>query len=207
MEICFEAASTSKGNCPPVHVKNGSPTMGNGVIPTRWFGYFTLEVALVGNARGGQRRFEVFEGVDEILGKREPHQGIGPDDFFVLKVVGRPFGARLRILAHLWNPCSQRGPTFAIGAWVGGIVGCPRDSRPRPLGWVSAKRGWWRYGFPTIFLVPLRGKGPLVVRKVAMFLATIEEYCGKPFLREWKASSNDQFRNLGVAPCRDARGA
>ncbi len=41
--------------------------MDNRVIPTRWFGDFTLEAALVGDTRGGQRCSEVCEGVDEIL--------------------------------------------------------------------------------------------------------------------------------------------
>ncbi len=44
-----------------------------------------------------------------------------------------------------------------------------------------------------------------VVRKVAIFLATIDGHIGNPFLRMWKASSNGQYRNLAAAPCRDAR--
>jgi hypothetical protein len=53
--------------------------MGNGAIPTIWFGDFAAEVAASGNDRGGLRRPEVFEGVDEILVMRQPHRGIGPD--------------------------------------------------------------------------------------------------------------------------------
>jgi len=42
----------------------------------------------MGNARGGQRRSEVFESVDEILGRREPHRGFGPDEFSIFKELG-----------------------------------------------------------------------------------------------------------------------
>ncbi len=62
----------------------------------------------------------------------------------------------------MWNPFSQRGANFAIGAWAGGYPGCPRDIRPRPLGWVFARRGWWRFGSSARLLAPLRGGGPLL---------------------------------------------
>jgi len=42
-----------------------------------------------------------------------------------------------------------------------------------------------------------------VVRRVAMFLATIEGHSENPFLREWKASSNGHCQKLATAPCRD----
>ena len=61
--------------------------MGDMVIPTRWFGDFALEDVPVGNARRGKRRPEIFEGVDEILRKRGPHKGIGPNVFSVLTEV------------------------------------------------------------------------------------------------------------------------
>jgi len=41
----------------------------------------------MGNTRRGQRRPGIFEGVDENLWEREPHRGIGPYDFSVLKEV------------------------------------------------------------------------------------------------------------------------
>jgi hypothetical protein len=37
-----------------------------------------------------------------------------------------------------------------------------------------------------------------------MFIAIIEEQSGDPPLREWKASSKGQCRNLEAAPCREA---
>ena len=43
-----------------------------------------------------------------------------------------------------------------------------------------------------------------VVRRVAMFLATIEGQIGNPLSREWKACSNGQCRNFAAVPCRDA---
>jgi len=74
--------------------------MGNGVIPTEWFGDFASEVVPVVNARGGQRRFEVFEGVDEILGKREPNRGFGQNEFFVLE----------EVVATVWGSAKDLGP-------------------------------------------------------------------------------------------------
>ena len=44
-----------------------------------------------------------------------------------------------------------------------------------------------------------------VVRRVAMFLATIKGQSANLRLREWKASSNGQCQNLTTAPCRDTR--
>jgi hypothetical protein len=41
------------------------------------------------------------------------------------------------------------------------------------------------------------------VKIVAIFLATIEGQSGDPPLREWKASSKGQCRNLETAPCRE----
>ena len=39
----------------------------------------------MGHARRGQRRPEVFDGLDEILRESELHRGIGPYEFSVLK--------------------------------------------------------------------------------------------------------------------------
>ena len=61
--------------------------MGNGVIPIRLFGDFTRDDGPMGDALRGQRRPEIFEGVDEILREREPRKGIGPYEFSVLKEV------------------------------------------------------------------------------------------------------------------------
>ena len=78
--------------------------MSNGVIPTRWFGDFALDIAPVSNARGCHRRSEVFEGVDEILRKREPHRGIGRDMFFVLKEVGATVWGSAKDLGQFVEP-------------------------------------------------------------------------------------------------------
>ena len=40
---------------------------------------------------------------------------------------------------------------------------------------------------------------------MAIFLATTEGRSGNPVLREWKANSKGQCRNLEAAPCRKAR--
>ncbi len=62
--------------------------MGDGVIPTRWFGDFAPDDVHVGNARRGQYRPAIFEAVNEILWKGEPHKEISLDEFSVLKEVG-----------------------------------------------------------------------------------------------------------------------
>ena len=54
----------------------------------------------MGNARGGQRRIEIFEGVNEILWKREPHRGADPHEFAALKEVG----------ATVWGSAKDLGP-------------------------------------------------------------------------------------------------
>jgi len=51
------------------------------------FGEFAQEDVPVGNARGGQHRHCIFEGVDTILREREPRGGTGLDQFFVFKEV------------------------------------------------------------------------------------------------------------------------
>ena len=61
--------------------------MGNGVIPNRWFDEFASEDVPMGNAHRGQRRPEIFEGMDEILREGEPHKEIDPDEFAILKEV------------------------------------------------------------------------------------------------------------------------
>jgi len=78
------------------------------------------------------------------------------------------------------------------------------DKRPRPLGWVSARRVWWRSSSPTSFLAPLWGGDPLLggLSWSSRLLRDIEE---THFLRGWKASSSGESRNLAAAPCRDAR--
>jgi hypothetical protein len=38
-------------------------------------------------------------------------------------------------------------------------------------------------------------------RRVAIFLAMIEEQSGEPLLREWKANSKGRCWNLEAAPC------
>jgi hypothetical protein len=52
--------------------------MGNGFISNIWFGDFAPKAVPLGNARGGQRRYEILKGVNDKLWKREPHQGVGP---------------------------------------------------------------------------------------------------------------------------------
>ncbi len=61
---------------------------GNRIIPPRCFGDFSPEYVPVGNARRGNQRPEISEGVDRILRKCEPYRGVGPDKFCVLKEVG-----------------------------------------------------------------------------------------------------------------------
>jgi hypothetical protein len=61
--------------------------MGNGGIPIKWFGDFAPEVVPMSNASRGQRRPEIFEGVDELLRERKPHIGIDPNEFYNLKEV------------------------------------------------------------------------------------------------------------------------
>ena len=54
----------------------------------------------MGNARGGHHRYEIFEDVDTILREREPHRGVGPDEFSILKEVG----------ATVWGSTEDLGP-------------------------------------------------------------------------------------------------
>jgi hypothetical protein len=83
--------------------------MGNGVIRTSWVGDFTPKAAPLNNARGGQRRFEVLEGVAEILGKREPHRGISSDEFSVFKEVGATVSGSARDLGRFVEPVLPLG--------------------------------------------------------------------------------------------------
>ena len=75
------------GDFPSISFENGSPTMGNGVVPSKWFSDFALEDVPMGNARRGEHLPKIFEGGDNILRERKPCKGIGPDEFFVLKEV------------------------------------------------------------------------------------------------------------------------
>ena len=105
MESCLEVASTTKGDglsgiVPLVHFENGSPTMGDRIIPTKRVGNFAPKVVPMANARRGQRRPEIFEGVDDILRKKEPHIGIGSCELSVFK----------EVRATVWGSAEYLGP-------------------------------------------------------------------------------------------------
>jgi hypothetical protein len=54
----------------------------------------------VSDARGGQQRPQVFEGMGEGLRKREPHRGIGPYQFLFLKEVRAAIGGSAQDLSQ-----------------------------------------------------------------------------------------------------------
>jgi hypothetical protein len=56
----------------------------------------------MGNARGGQHRSKIFEGVDKILREREPHGGIGSYQFSVLK----------EVRTDVWGSAQYFGPVL-----------------------------------------------------------------------------------------------
>ena len=158
----------------------------------------------MGIARGGHRRSEIFEGVDEIVWKREPPRGDGPDESFVLKAIG----------TAAWGSAEDLGPVVELALLEGSLI-LPQERGLEELRGVQGTTVLVRLdGYP-------RGEvgGYLVprpdfwhpegwrsdIRRVAMFLATIEGHIGNPFLREWKTSSNGQCRNLAAASCRDDR--
>ena len=58
-----------------------------GVVLAIWSSDFAHEDMPVAHARRGKRCLEIVEGVDEILRKRKPHDGIAPYEFSVLKEV------------------------------------------------------------------------------------------------------------------------
>ena len=127
----------------------------------------------------------------EILWKREPYKGIGPSELFVLKekratvwslaedlspVVESvlPEGGQLlknerglkKLLGVQWAPVLVHLNGDACGEAGRNLV--PWPNFWTPVGWRS------------------------VVRRVAMFLVTIEEQSRDSLFREWKANSNGQ---------------
>ena len=48
-------------------------------------------------------------GVDEILGKREPPQGIGPDEFYVFKEAGATVWGSAKDLGPFMEPVLPKG--------------------------------------------------------------------------------------------------
>ena len=98
--------------------------MGDGVIPTRWFGDCSPEDMPLGNARGCQRRFEIFEDVDEILRKGEPHRGIGKDEFSVFTEEGATVRGTAEYLGPVLEPVLPwGGHIFQEERVLGGLLG------------------------------------------------------------------------------------
>ncbi len=85
---------------PPVHFEDGSPAMGDGVVPAICFGDFFLESLPVGSAQGGQRRSEIWESAGNGLWKGGAHRGDGPNEVPFLHELGAP----------AWGPAKNSGP-------------------------------------------------------------------------------------------------
>ncbi len=103
-EKCLKAASTTKGDGLSGIVPQSISRMDLYRCAMGYskpcFGYFSPEDVPMGNARRGQRCPEIFEGVDENLRKKEPHSGIGSDEFYVFK----------EVRATVWGSAEYLGP-------------------------------------------------------------------------------------------------
>jgi hypothetical protein len=151
----------------------------------------------VGNAREAQRRFEIFEGLDKILWKREPHRGVGPDYFSVFKELGATVWGSAEDLGPIMEPVLPKGTNFCNRSVSWGNCWVPKG-QPSSSAWRGIREErlveMW---FPDQIFGSLMGGG-LLLRGLPRF-SRLSRPNGNQFLLEWKASSNGQYRNLAAA--------